>query len=102
VYWAKKGKIAAKPAEDVVAGVASGSMAMESIREENLPADMRGMSKDELKKDLEQRAKKRSEAQKQIADLAKQRDEYLKANTKAADDGFDSVVKKTLVEQLAK
>jgi hypothetical protein len=99
VYYAKKGAVSAKPAEDVVGGVATGAMAFDSLDEDKLPADMRGKSKEELKADLETRAKKRQAAQKEIAELAKQREDFLQKNAKDGG-GFDSVVKKTLETQL--
>ncbi len=99
VYYAKKGAVAAKPAEDAVAQVVGGDMDVDKLDEGMLPAGMREMSKAELKADLEARAKKRQAAQKEIAELAKQREEYLKKNAKDGK-GFDSVVKKTLESQL--
>jgi hypothetical protein len=99
VYYAKKGAVAAAPAEDVVGGVATGSMNVDGLDEGMLPADLQGKSKEELKAELDARAKKRVEAQKEIADLAKQRDEYIKANQKDAN-GFDAVVKSTLETEL--
>ncbi|NVB82321.1 MAG: VWA domain-containing protein [Kofleriaceae bacterium] len=98
-YYAKKGGVAAKPAEDVVGGVATGSMSVDGLEQEKLPESMRGKSKAELEADLKARAVKREAAQKEISELAKKRDEYIKANAKD-DKGFDSVVKKTLEEQL--
>jgi hypothetical protein len=99
VYYAKKGAAPAKPAADVVGGVASGSMNVDALEADKLPADMKAKSKEELKADLAERAKKREQAQKEIGDLAKKRDEYLKANAKD-EGGFDGVVKKTLETQL--
>jgi flagellar biosynthesis chaperone FliJ len=61
---------------------------------------MQGKSKEELKKDIEARAAKRSQAQKEIEELAKKRDEYIKANQKDGEAGFDNVVKHTLETQL--
>lgn len=99
VYYAKKGAVAAAPAEDVVGGVASGAMNVDALDEGKLPEDMRGKSKAELEADLQARAKKRETAQKEMAELAKQRAEYLSKNSKDAT-GFDGVVKKTLETQL--
>lgn len=98
-YYAKGGGVAAKPAEDVVGGVATGKMDVDGLDAEKLPEEMRTKSKEELKAELTARAKKREQAQKEIAELAKKRDEYLKANTKDAS-GFDAVVKQTLEAQL--
>lgn len=99
VYYAKKGATSTKPTEDAVAGVASGALDVGSLEEGKLPSDMRGKSKEELKADLDARAKKRQAAQKEMADLAKQRDQYLETNAKDKT-GFDGVVKDTLEAQL--
>jgi Mg-chelatase subunit ChlD len=98
-YYAKKGGVAAKPAEDVVGGVATGEMSLDKLDQAKLPEDLRGKSKAELEADLKERAAKREAAQKEISELAKKRDEYIKANTKDGA-GFDVVVKHTLEEQL--
>ncbi len=98
-YYAKGGMSAAAEKEDLVGGVATGSMDVGSLDKDKLPEDMRAKSSADLKADLESRAKKRDAAQKEIAELAKKRDEFLKANTKNAD-GFDAVVKSTLEAQL--
>jgi Mg-chelatase subunit ChlD len=99
-YYAKGGGVAAAPTEDVVGGIATGTMSIDGLDEGMLPDDMHGKSKTEIKQELEQRAQKRAEAQKEIADLAKQRDEYIKANQKDGEGGFDKVVKETLETQL--
>ncbi|HEY5948851.1 MAG TPA: vWA domain-containing protein [Kofleriaceae bacterium] len=99
VYFAKKGGGSMKPTEDAVAGVASGAIDVDGLDEGKLPEDMRGRSKEDLKRELEARATKRAQAQKEMAELAKQRDEYLSKNAKDKG-GFDSVVKTTLEAQL--
>ena len=99
-YYAKGGGVAAAPAEDVVGGVATGAMNIDGLDEGQLPDEWQGKSKDEIKKDVEERATKRATAQKEIADLAKKRDEYIKANQKDGEGGFDAVVKQTLATQL--
>jgi hypothetical protein len=99
VYYAKKGAAPAKASEDVVGGVATGAMSLDSLDEGKLPADMRGKSKAELEADLKARANKRAQAQKEMAELSKQREEYLEKNAKDKG-GFDDVVKTTLEAQL--
>jgi len=99
-FYAKGGGVAAAPSEDVVGGVATGAMSLDGLDEGQLPADMQGKSKEELKKDIEARATKRQQAQKEIEELAKKRDEYIKANQKDGEAGFDNVVKHTLETQL--
>ena len=99
-FYAKGGNVAAAPAEDVVGGVASGAMSVDGLDEGSMPDEWHGKSKEEIQKDVQERATKRAAAQKEIADLAKKRDEYIKANQKDGEGGFDKVVKETLETQL--
>ncbi|MDB4954528.1 MAG: hypothetical protein JWO36_2097 [Myxococcales bacterium] len=93
----KKGEGRAR--EDIVGGVASGLVDVESLTATNLPADMREMSKDQIKTEITRRAKVRDEAQKEISELAKQRAEYIRGH--ATDkDGFDAKVKATVEREL--
>jgi hypothetical protein len=98
-YFAKGGGVAAAANEDVVGGIESGAMSIDSIDTAKLPEPMRAKPKAELEADLKDRAAKRQAAQKEIAELTKKRDEYIKANKKD-DSGFDSVVKATIEAQL--
>jgi len=98
VYYAHKGAGGAAK-EDIVGGVASGAVNVDNLEADKLPADMKAKSKDELKVELAERAKKRAQAQAEITKLSKQRDAYIKANQKD-EGGFDGVVKKTLEMQL--
>ena len=105
-YYAKSAKPAkgggwsGRTREDLVAGVATGSMTVEGVKTEELPSDMRGLNKDQLKVEVEKRAKERTEAQKAIADLSKKREEYITAHAKDGEGGFDAKVKATLEKQL--
>lgn len=97
---AKKGGGRAK--EDVVGGVASGTVAVESLDKDMLPADLKNKSTDELKAEITERAAKREAAQAELAKISKERAEYLKAHEKEAGDGFDVKVKQTVDRELAK
>jgi hypothetical protein len=107
-YYAKakrpaKGGYAARTRDDLVGGVATGTMSVEGVKTEELPADMRGLNKDQLKAEIEKRAAVRAEAQKKIEELSKKRDEYISAHGKDADGGeggFDTKVKATIEKQL--
>ena len=101
-YYAKPSKGAGRAAEDVVGGVATGTISVDSLDGKDLPADLRDKSKSELKTELEARAKKRAEAQTQLQDLAKQRADYLNAHRSEAGDGFDVKVKATVDRELSK
>lgn len=97
---AKKGMGRAK--EDVVGGVATGAVTVDSLDKDMLPADMKNKSNDEIKAEITERAAKRDAAQAELAKVAKERAEYLKAHEKEAGDGFDVKVKQTVDRELAK
>jgi hypothetical protein len=101
-YAAKPGKGGGRAAEDVVAGVAAGDVAVESLDKDKLPEGMKGKSADELRAEISTRAKERAAAQTELAKLASQRAEYLKAHEKEAGAGFDVKVKATVDRELAK
>lgn len=102
-YYASKpgAKGAGRASEDLVGGVATGTMSLDSVAPEALPADFRNKDKAELKAEVEKRLAERAAAQKEIVELAKKRDEFLEKNTKAGD-GFDAKVKTSLEKQLKK
>jgi len=97
---AKGGGVRAK--DDVVGGVATGAVAVESLDPSKLPEDMKDKSKDEIKADFDARAKKRAQAQTELQEMAKQRADYLKAHEKEAGEGFDVKVKATVDRELSK
>ncbi len=91
----------ARAAEDVVGGYASGTVDVDALNESDLPAEMRGKDKAELKQELEKRVAARQKAQAELAKVAKDREEYLKSvSTEGGADGFDQKVKATLEKQL--
>lgn len=99
-YFAK-GKAAPRAADDLVGGVATGSMDLDKVSEADLPADLRGKDKAQLKAEVEKRVAQRKAAQAELEQLAKQRDEYLAKNAKKTDGGsFDAKVKETVEKQL--
>lgn len=91
----------ARAAEDVVSSYQRGAMDVESLNEADLPAELRGMGKDKLKQELDNRVAARQAAQVELAKVAREREEYLKkAPASAGADGFDQKVKTTLEKQL--
>lgn len=95
-YYAKGGA----PADDLVGQVAAGSASIATIDPGMLPEAMRGESKEQLTKDIAEKAKARSAAQKEITELTKQRAQYLEAHGTGGKDGFDTAVKTTLEREL--
>jgi hypothetical protein len=98
-YYAAKPAAPRQP-EDITGGVASGAVKVESLDEGKLPADLKGRSKEELKTELDKRAKDRAAAQQELADLARKRADYLRDHAKGGD-GFDAKVKATVEHELA-
>lgn len=102
-YYAKApAKGGGRAKEDVVGGVATGTVAVDSLDKDMLPADMKNKSNEEIKAEIDTRAKKRTAAQSELEKIEKQRAEYLKAHAGEGGDGFDVKVKATVDRQLAK
>jgi hypothetical protein len=87
-----------KASEDLVSlAEASGgaSAALARVAADELPAELKGKSKDEQQKIIEANQAKRADIQKKIASLSKQRDAHLAAEAKKAPadkDSFDAEV----------
>jgi len=94
-YYAKGG---ARAKDDLVDGYASGSASIESVPQADLPAELRGKDKAEVKAELDKRVATRKTAEQEMQKLAKERDDFLKKN--APGDGFDAKVKATVEKQL--
>lgn len=62
---------------DLVDMVKDDGAALDKIKEEELPAELQGKSKDEIKQLIAQKEKERSNIQKEITELAKKRQEYI-------------------------
>jgi hypothetical protein len=101
-FYATKPAKAGRTSDDLVGGVATGAMSLETVAPAALPEDLRDMDKASLKAEVDRRIKEREAAQKEITELAKKRDEYLVKNAKDGEAGFDVAVKGTVEKQLAK
>ncbi|MBI4613174.1 MAG: VWA domain-containing protein [Planctomycetes bacterium] len=76
--------------------------ALDQVKVEDLPEDLKGKSREEQEKALAERLAARQELQGKIAELAKKRDEYVKAELEkqgAQKDSFDEKVVETLKDQ---
>jgi hypothetical protein len=99
----KKGGPAKRAAEDIVGDYAAGSANVDGMDANKLPEDMRGLSKDELKNELDKRVTQRAEAQKQLTELAKKRADFIRDHeSTGGGGGFDTAVKSTVDRELAK
>ena len=92
--------------EDLLQDIENGSTKLESVNDEDLPSELKKLSAEERKKEIEKRLAERSEIRKQILALSKQRADYIAAQQKkgkgGAQNGFDAAVSAALRQQLAK
>lgn len=100
MYYAKGAPGAGRAAEDLVGGVATGSVNLDKLDDSKLPDDLRGKSKAELKAEVDRRVADNKAKQAQVTELSKKRDEYLKTHAKSTDGAFDAKVKETVEKQL--
>jgi hypothetical protein len=98
MYYAAKG--GARGADDLVGGVADGSLSVDKVAPAALPADLRAMDKPALKMEIGKRAERRKAAQAELSAVAKQREDFLKNKAKDGEGGFDAKVKDAIDAQL--
>jgi Mg-chelatase subunit ChlD len=90
-----------RAAEDLVGGVATGTVSLDTVPAAALPAEYRDMDKATLQAEVQKRIAEREAAQTQIGELTKQRDAYLEEQAKNAPEyAFDAKVKEALEAQL--
>jgi hypothetical protein len=88
---------------DLLQDIENGSVKLDSLKEEDLPADLRKLSSDERKQEIDKRLAERREIRSQIVSLSKQRADHIAAQRKKSgtkDSGFDAAVSAALKEQL--
>ena len=88
---------------DLMQSIENGSVQVDKLKEEDLPADLRSMSAEQRKQDIEKRLAERRELRSQIMALSKQRADFIAAERKKSggkDNGFDAAVSGALKEQL--
>jgi len=91
---------------DLLQNIENGSVKLESVKDEDLPADLRQLSPEARKQEVERRLTARREMRAQIVSLSKQRDEHIAAERKKQNggkaSGFDAAVSAALKAQLAR
>jgi uncharacterized protein YegL len=90
-------------ANDLLQGIENGTIKADTVKTEDLPTDLRKLSADERKKEIDKRLAERKQLRADIVALAKQRDDYLAGERKkqtGKQDGFDTAVATALKEQL--
>lgn len=91
---------------ELIDALKEGKMRLEEVKADDLPANLRKFSPEELKAHVARQQAERESIQKRIADLVKQRDAYLQAERKklvssGKTDSFDEQVAQTLRKQAA-
>jgi hypothetical protein len=102
---AGKGMAAVTGEGDLVADVASGRKPLDSVKDEELPAELRGLEPKDRAGALEEKGKRRAELAARMDALVKQRDAFAASAAEAApksEDSFDQAVKETLRTQMKK
>ena len=73
-----------------------------SIKEEELPSELKGKSKEEINKIVAQKSADRDKIQKEIEVLARKRQEFIEAETKkrggSESDDLGKAIKKSILE----
>jgi len=90
---------------ELVDDVASGRVDLDNIEQENLPAAMKPLSREQQAAVIKETADERKDLQKQIADLAEQRDSYLRQKVEeagGAEGSLDHKIQSAVREQAAK
>ena len=88
---------------DLLQSFENGSVNFETLKEEDLPADLRSLDPQQRKQEIEKRLAARREIRSQIMSLSKQRAEFITAEQKKLGSkagGFDVAVSAALKEQL--
>ena len=93
---------------DMLQSIENGTLKLDSVKDEDLPADLRKLSANERKADIAKRLNERAKLRAEIMSLSKQRDEFISGERKklaaagSKDAGFDFAVSRALKTQVEK
>jgi len=91
---------------DLLQDIENGSVQIGSLKQEDLPSDLKDLSVEDRTKEIERRLAERREIRKQILELSKQRADYIAAEQKkrsgGAKNSFDLAVSSALKEQMTR
>lgn len=90
---------------DLLQNIENGTLKLESVKDEDLPDDLRRLPPGERGKEVERRLAERRRLRAEIVTLSKQRDGFIAAEKKKRTgplDGFDAAVAAALKEQMAR
>jgi uncharacterized protein YegL len=87
---------------DLLQAIENGSVKLESVKDEDLPEELKKLSPAQRKQDVDRRLAERQKLRNEILSLSKQRDEFVAAERKkqGKQTGFDAAVASALKEQL--
>ncbi|MCK8522408.1 VWA domain-containing protein [Aquimarina sp. D1M17] len=84
---------------DLIDAAKEDDFELEEIAEEQLPQELKGKSKGELKKHIEEKSAKRKEIQQKIQELNKKRTTYIKENRKKEDSNLEAALLNAIKKQ---
>jgi Mg-chelatase subunit ChlD len=90
---------------DLLQSIENGSVKLEDVKTEDLPADLQKLPAGERRKEIDRRLAERQKIRDEIVSLKKQRDEYIAAERRkhsGSQTGFDAAVASALKEQLSR
>jgi hypothetical protein len=90
---------------DLLQSIENGTVKLDEVKPEDLPADLKKLSAAERKAEVGRRLAERQKIRDEIVTLKKQRDDYVAAERKkhsGTQTGFDAAVATALKEQLAR
>ena len=93
---------------DLLQSLENGTLKLDSVKDEDLPADLRKLSVNERKTEIAKRLAERAKLRADIMSLSKQRDEFISGERKklvasgSKDAGFDVAVSRALKAQVEK
>jgi hypothetical protein len=90
---------------DLLQSIENGSVNLDDVKSEDLPADLQKLSAAERSKEVDRRLAERRQIREEIVSLNKQRDAYIAAERKkqsGAQNSFDAAVASALKEQLSR
>jgi hypothetical protein len=100
---AKSGALYRNAGWDLVDAVKDREFDLASVRDEDLPAEMRGLTPEQRKKFLDEKSEQRSRIQEKIRQLAAERARFIETQIKqkglSTDAAFDEAVRRSLTEQ---
>ncbi|HEX8292157.1 MAG TPA: hypothetical protein VF570_10400, partial [Pyrinomonadaceae bacterium] len=90
---------------DLLQSIENGSVKLDEVKADDLPADLQKLSAGERRQEVERRLAERRKIRDEIVSLKKQRDDYIAAERRkhaGPQSGFDAAVASALREQLSR